>query len=285
MAETPTNSAQIDYWNEKGGPKWVLHQETLDAQIGPHGEAMIQAAAVRPGEKILDVGCGCGGTTLRIAQHAGAEGHVTGVDISLPMLGLARDRASRQGLSNIEFHEGDAQIFNWNDASFDAAVSRFGVMFFEDPVAAFLNIRRALEPGGRLAFACWRAPQENPWVMLPMIEASKRIPMPEPPPPDAPGPFAFSDSARVERILKEAGFSGVSISPLDLTMKLGGSTNLDDSVDFMFEIGPLSRIAGELDAPKLAEIREAIRGVFSKFHSEEGVSVKSAAWVVTARNE
>lgn len=283
MSDAPANTAQLEYWNEKGGPKWVQHQETLDRQIGPHGAAMIQAAAVRPGETVLDIGCGCGGTTLEIAREVGPGGRVTGLDISGPMLGLARRRASALGLGNTEFLHGDAQVFKLPAGHFDVAVSRFGIMFFEDPVAAFKNIFRALKPGGRLAFACWRTPQENPWVLLPMMEAAKHVTMPPPPPPNEPGPFAFGDRARIEHILSDAGFNSIAIEKLNLTMALGPSDNLEESVDFMFEIGPMSRLVADIDKPTHDKLRAAIRGVMEKFQGESGVAMPSAAWVVTAR--
>lgn len=284
MTGPETNETQIEYWNEKSGHKWVRHQETLDRQIGPHGAAMIQAAAIAPGESVLDVGCGCGGTTLEIAREVGSEGRVTGLDISGPMLARARERAAAEGLNHVEFLKGDAQVYDLPAGVYDAAVSRFGVMFFDDPVAAFANIRKALKPGGRLAFACWRPAQENPWVLLPMMEAAKHVEMPPPPSPEEPGPFAFGDRERVERILAEAGYASVAVEHLDITMRLGPSADLEESVDFMFEIGPMSRLVAELDEPTQTKLREAIRGVMQKFHGEQGVAMPSAAWVVTARN-
>lgn len=284
MDKSSSNQEQIEYWNEKGGPKWVVHQEALDAQIGPHGDAVIEAAAIAPGEAVLDIGCGCGGTTLKVAALSGARGRAVGVDISAPMLALARDRAERGDVANAQFIQADAQDFVWGPPAYDLAISRFGVMFFADPTAAFSNIRRALKPGGRLAFACWRPPQENPWVMLPMMEVAKRITMPAPPAPDAPGPFAFADRSRVERILGDAGFTQIAVKPLDLKMRLGPSSNLEDSVDFVFEIGPLSRVAAEMDESTRAEVRESILKLFSTYQSDEGVFMPSAAWVVTARN-
>jgi SAM-dependent methyltransferase len=284
MTDAGANQTQIEYWNDKSGGKWVRHQETLDRQIGPHGATVIQATAIKPGEAVLDVGCGCGGTTFEIAREVGPEGRVTGLDISAPMLARARERASAQALTHVEFLQGDAQVFDLPTATYDAAVSRFGIMFFDDPVAAFSNIRRALKPGGRLAFACWRPPQENPWVMLPMMEASKHVAMPPAPEPGEPGPFAFGDRLRVKRILSDAGFDAIAVEKLDVTMALGPSADLDESVDFMFEIGPMSRLVAEIDEPTHAKLRTAIRGVLEQFHGEQGVTMPSAAWVVTARS-
>lgn len=283
MTDAPANTAQLEYWNEKGGPKWVQHQEALDRQIGPHGAAMIQAAALRSGESVLDIGCGCGGTTFEIARVVGPSGRVTGLDISGPMLGLARRRAAALSLQNVEFLHGDAQIYKLPHDHFDVAVSRFGVMFFEDPVAAFRNIHRSLKPGGRLAFACWRTPQENPWVLLPMMEAAKHVTLPPPPPPHEPGPFAFGDRARIESILSTAGFESIGIEKLNITMAIGPSSNLEETVDFMFEIGPMSRLVADLDTATHNKLRGAIRGVLEKFQGESGVAMPSAAWVVTAR--
>lgn len=284
MSEPVANEAQIEYWNEKSGDKWVRHQETLDRQIGPHGAAVIQAAAIAPGEAVLDIGCGCGGTTLEIGREVGAGGRVTGIDISDPMLARARERAAAEGLPHVEFIKGDAQVFELPPGVYDVAVSRFGVMFFDDPVAAFANIRKALKPGGRVAFACWRPPQENPWVLLPMMEAAKHVEMPPPPHPEDPGPFAFGDRTRVERILGEAGYTSMAVERLDITMKLGPSSDLEESVDFLFEIGPMGRLVADLDGPTQTKLRGAIRGVLEQFHGDQGVIMPSAAWVVTARN-
>lgn len=285
MSEPTVNQAQLEYWNDKSGEKWVRHQETLDRQIAPHGAAVIQAAAVAPGESVLDVGCGCGGTSLEIAREVGSQGHITGLDISGPMLARARERAAAGGLDNATFIQGDAQVFALPAASFDVVVSRFGVMFFDDPVTAFANIRKSLKSGGRLAFACWRPPQENPWVLLPMLEAAKLVELPPPPNPEDPGPFAFGNRTRLERILGEAGYSSIDVERLDISMKLGPSSDIDESVDFLFEIGPLSRLAADLDESMQTRLRGALRGVLEQFHGDEGVLMPSSSWVVTARND
>src|ERR1700722_16858165 len=188
------NAAQIAYWNETAGPSWVAMQDDLDRELRELGLAAMAALAPRAEERLIDIGCGCGATTLELARRVGPGGGVLGVDISAPMLGVARERAAAEGLAQAGF------------LPVDGAFSRFGVMFFEDPVAAFANIRAAVSPRGRLAFVCWRALAENPWMTVPMAAILPLLPAPPPAQtPGAPGPFAFADRDRLFAILRDAG--------------------------------------------------------------------------------
>ena len=200
------NQAQVDYWNTGAGPVWAELQDMLDRQLDPLGRAAQQALDVAPGERVLDIGCGCGHTTLALAEAASPNGQVLGVDISGPMLAVARGRAATNPV--IRFIEADAQTADLPSGAFDAAYSRFGVMFFADPAAAFGNIRRAVRAGGRLGFVCWRAFSENLWMRGPAEAAAAFLPSAPAPDPEAPGPFAFADPSRVRRILEEAGWAG-----------------------------------------------------------------------------
>jgi len=275
------NAAQIDYWNAVAGQTWVQFQAQLDRQIAPLGHAAQRALAVEAGERVLDIGCGCGQSTLELAAAVGVDGAVTGVDISNPMLVVARGRPIPPSSAAPVFREIDAQSGDIGEGVFDAAFSRFGVMFFSDPAAAFANIRSALRPGGRLAFVCWRAFQENPWMREPM-EAARPLLPPQPPiDPLAPGPFAFADPGRMVSILALAGFGSVSVERFD--MRIGGSS-VEQTLDLTFRVGPLG--AALRDQPGLAEsVADAIRPVLEAYDTAGGVLMPAAVWIVQARND
>lgn len=278
-----SNEAQIQYWNEEAGPKWVQLEDRLDAQIGPIGDAMLDLAAPSPGERVIDVGCGCGATTLSIAERISPGGLVTGVDISLPMLARCRERAKSAGLSNLEFVNGDAQVYEFSPTQADLVTSRFGIMFFEDPVAAFRNLRGALKASGRLAFACWQPLGANPWMSVPLMAAAPLLPqLPPPPDPEAPGPFAFGDADRVRRILGEAGFSKIELKAHETSLLVGGSASFDESIDFVLRMGPTARLLADASSDLQARIRDAVSGALEPFQTESGVSMDGASWLVSA---
>jgi SAM-dependent methyltransferase len=273
MSETP-NAAQAAYWNEAAGPNWADLQGPLDRQLAPLGRRAMDALAPKPGERILDIGCGAGETSLELAQAVGAGGHVTGVDISRPLLEVARGRSPQ-----ISFVEADAQTHPFEAGAFDGAFSRFGVMFFADPPSAFANIRRALKPGGRLAFVCWRTPAENPIMVLPVLAAAPHLPPVPPPEPGAPGPFAFADPERVRDILTTAGFTDIAVTPHD--EKVGGG-NLDTVLGLVMKIGPLG--AQLREHPEKADAAvDAVRAALAAHEGPDGVKLDSATWIVTAR--
>jgi SAM-dependent methyltransferase len=281
---TEANAEQRAFWNEQAGPIWVANQARLDEQIRPHGELALRALAPAPGESVLDLGCGCGETSLAIAARVGAKGFVLGVDLSEPMLARARERATRAGLAQLEFQAADVQTAALGAARFDAAFSRFGVMFFAAPEAAFANIRGALRPGGRLAFVCWRPVTENPWVLVPMAAAAPHLVMPPPPPPDAPGPFSFGDAARLRRVLEGAGFEALRIEPADLAMVPAGG-DPDGAAQLFLDVGPLGAVLREMGAgAELRErVRSAVRAAFEPHVRAGQVELGSAVWVVSAR--
>jgi SAM-dependent methyltransferase len=273
------NTDQIAYWNEAVGATWVECQDALDTQLEPIGRRVIEALALSPGQAVLDVGCGCGETTLSLGERVGDGGHAVGADISRPMLAVAQQRA--RGQPQVSFRVADAQTFAFEPAAFDAIHSRFGVMFFDDPTAAFVNLRRALKPGGRLGFVCWRGPGENPIMSLPMAAASPFLPPPEPPEPGAPGPFAFADPERVRTILADAGFSEIAVAPQDMP---AGGNSLEVALELALKVGPLGRMLREHpDAgPK---VLGAIRAAFQAHTRPDGrVFLDSATWLVSARN-
>ena len=213
----------------------------LDEQISPLGLAAMERAKISAGERVLDVGCGCGQTTLELAARVGPRGSVTGIDISTPMLERARARAAEQGLSGVRFVNADAQSTPLGPAAFDLVFSRFGVMFFTDPKAAFANLRASLAPDGRVAFVCWQELALNPWIRVPLLAAAQQIALPAPPAAGAPGPFSFADPGRLRGILTGAGFSEVAIEPLEGELLVGGArARVDEAVEIVLEMGPMA---------------------------------------------
>jgi SAM-dependent methyltransferase len=275
------NQEQSEYWNEQAGPRWVAAQERIDAMIEPLGLEGIQRAAPAPGERALDVGCGCGQTALALAERVGPSGRVLGIDLSEPMLALARDRAA--GLDQARFVRADAQTHDFGDERFDVIFSRFGVMFFADPVAAFANLRGALAPAGRLVFVCWQSPARNGWATVPMQAVLRHIAPPPAADPDAPGPFAFADADRVEKILREAGFAEVAVESSEGTLSLGGSGTLDEAVEFGLNIGPGSRLLADQPPETAAAARASVREALAPFERPDGVHVPRATWIASAR--
>jgi SAM-dependent methyltransferase len=275
MSDAP-NAAQQAYWNDAAGQTWAEMQGALDRQLAPLGRRAMAGLAAGAGERILDIGCGAGQTTLDLAAAVAPDGEVLGVDISRPLLEVARSRRAPAGVS---FVEADAQTHPFPGASFDGAFSRFGVMFFSDPKAAFANVRRALRPGGRLAFVCWRPLLENPIMTVPMAAAAKHLPEPPPPAgPNAPGPFAFADPERVRRILGEAGFADVAVTPHDEAI---GSGDLRTAVGLALRVGPLGAMLRE-NPDRRDAVVAAIRETLAAYDGPEGPKLPSATWIVTA---
>ncbi|MBV9995285.1 MAG: methyltransferase domain-containing protein [Caulobacteraceae bacterium] len=275
------NADQVAHWNGPAAATWVAIQARLDRQIEPIGRATMDALAPGVGDRVLDIGCGCGASTLELSRRVGAAGEALGIDPSGPMLDVARRRATEAGLAQARFLEADAQTHAFAPASFDKAYSRFGVMFFADPVAAFANVRRALKPEGRIAFLCWRTPAENPIMSLPMAAARPHLPAPaSPPDPGAPGPFAFADRSRIETILARAGFADIGVVAHDEKLTAGP---LDEAVDTALRMGPLGSFLREHPEFKAA-VEPAVRIALAQHQSPRGVFLDSATWIVTARN-
>ncbi len=277
MPDSP-NATQIDYWNLTAGKVWVEMQAQLDRQIEPLGLKGLEAFDAQPGERVLDIGCGCGQTSVNLAEQVGAGGAVTGADISGPMLEVARARPVPAGAATPVFRQLDAQTGDLGEAAFDAAFSRFGVMFFADPVAAFANIGRSLKPGGRLVFVCWRPLAENLWMRAPMEAAAHLLPPSPPADPHAPGPYAFADPARVWDLLDAAGYRAIDARPFDT---LVGGSSLEQTVNLSFRVGPLGSALRE--HPHLAEpARAAVTEALKPFETPEGVLMPAAVWIVRA---
>jgi SAM-dependent methyltransferase len=276
------NAAQIAYWNDAGGRSWVERQEAQEPQLAPISETLLARAAVKPGARVIDVGCGMGATTEALARQVGAAGHVLGIDVSEPMLMRARARIAAG--APIEFVQADATAYPFPPQSFDLAVSRFGVMFFAEPAKSFANLRRALKLDGRLAFVCWRRPDENPWLTLPMRAALEHAPpMPQPGPED-PGPSSFASEGRVRRILGDAGFQAIALEPKDFEFDLGRGQGLDAAATTALRVGPASRALQGQPPAVVEAARDAIRRVLAPYVAGARVALPGAIWIVTAAN-
>jgi SAM-dependent methyltransferase len=270
---------QIEYWNGPTASRWVAAQAELDRMLAPFGDALLAEARPAPGERAVDIGCGCGETTLALAAAVGPAGAAVGLDVSAPMLARARERAA--GLSAATFVEADAATYRLAPPA-DLVVSRFGVMFFEDPAAALANVRGLLRPGGRLVFVCWRALGDNPWAVLPLEAASSALGTPAAPlDAEGPGPFAFADGARIRRLLDAAGFESITIDPLDHDVVLGH--RLDEAAAFVLMVGPTARLCAAVDEAARSRVEGAIREVLAPHARSAGVTLGAAAWLVGAR--
>jgi SAM-dependent methyltransferase len=276
------NAAQAEYWTSVAGPKWTDHQEHQDQVLRPVSDRLIAAAKPKPGDHVIDVGCGCGATTIQFAERVGPAGAVLGLDVSAPMLARARERAPQD--LPITLALADATVHDVTSHAADLVVSRFGVMFFADPAKSFANLRKGLKPDGRLVFACWREPKQNPWLILPLREAAKHAPpLPETNPED-PGPFAFASEARVRRILSDAGFADIVLEPQDLELDIAGGRGLDTGVKAAMTIGPTSRMLdGQSDAVRAAATTD-IRKALAAHTRGDSVPLGAAIWMVTAAN-
>jgi SAM-dependent methyltransferase len=267
---------QAAFWNGKGGKMWLASYDRIQKSLAGFSADVLAAAAARPGEKVLDVGCGTGTTTAALAAAVGPRGQVLGVDISKELVGAAQ----AQGLANATFAVSDATTYPFEAASFDLVFSRFGVMFFADPTMAFKNLRRALKPSGRLVFVCWRTPQENPWGSVPMRAAAPHLPPMERPGPEDPGQYAFGDPARVERILKAAGFGTLSFAKVDRPNVMG--EDVAGTVENLGKFGPLARMFAEATPEQVAEAKAAIAEALAPYATAKGVTLDAACWLVSA---
>jgi SAM-dependent methyltransferase len=272
-------------WQDAGGQRWAELSARTDAQLGPLGRKVMALLEPARGERVLDIGCGAGQSTAELAELVGETGRVVGVDISEPLLNAAKDRIAARGLRQVELVLGDAANVTFAQP-FDLAFSRFGVMFFEDSVAAFENVGRALRAGGRLGFVCWQPQERNPWADAPLAAVRTLRPdLPLPPlvAPDLPGPFYFSSPPFVRDILERAGFVDVRIEPYEESLPLGGAKLLDEAVEYLLQIGPAARFLSEAGLNADARARELIARALAPFVTDGGVLVPARVLLVTAR--
>lgn len=282
MSDSPANADMIEYWDGDRGASWVQHADQFDRQLELYGLRAISAIAPQPAESVLDIGCGSGATTFEVSQAVGSAGRVVGVDISGPMLALAGQRAEADGYGHVQFVQADAQTAAPIGAPFDAAVSRFGVMFFDDPVAAFRNIASMVRPGGRIAFAAWGAFEANEWMWAPAVALAEIVPLPPPADPNAPGPFAFRDPERVRSILADAGWEDITVEDVDDPIYVGGPGSVEDAVDFVVASSALATDLLQRDAEVQAEARRRLVELFTPQHDLVGVNYPALARVFRA---
>ncbi|MDQ6760483.1 MAG: class I SAM-dependent methyltransferase [Acidobacteriota bacterium] len=274
------NEDQRMRWAGIDGEYWAKEQDHLDRMLAPVTGPLLAFAKPRTGSTVLDIGCGCGATTIELARAVGPSGRVCGVDISEPMLGRAQQRLHEFG--NATCLLGDAADLPLQVFGAELIFSRFGVMFFGDPVAAFANLRTALLPGGRVRFACWRPIHENPWLQIPLhaaYEHAPRLPKPEP---EEPGPFSFADPERVIRILTAAGFTSPSFTPLDIQLDIAAGGGLEDAVTRCSAMGPTKRALADQPENIQAAAIESIRRALTPYATESGVKFPAAVWLVAA---
>jgi SAM-dependent methyltransferase len=274
------NVEQAEAWNGEEGRHWVVHRDRYDAMLPEFTRRLLQVAEVSPGQRVLDIGCGSGQTTC-VAARAARPGLAVGVDLSGPLLEEACRRAEQERLDNVRFEQADAQVHPFPAAPFDVAISRFGVMLFADPAAAFTNIARALTSGARMAFLTWQEPARNEWVgVLGAALASAA----EPPPMDAagPGPLSLSDPERIRKLLGHAGFTGITVDPVAEPVRVG--SDVEDVIDFVQDLSLVRHALADADAATRAKVLDALREALASHRTEGGVFLGAAAWLVTARH-
>jgi len=274
------NAAQIEYWNGPAADRWVKDADTQDVMLGELGAAAIDACQIEAGQAVLDIGCGCGSTTLSIAARVGAGGRVLGIDISTPMLEVAMARLRERGLDHVAFENRDAATYPFEPESFDRAFSRFGVMFFTDPVVAFRNIRKALKADSRLAFVCWQAQNQNQWMEVPLRVVLRHVTPPPPPQPNEPGPTAFADPDRVRSILGNSGFGRIEVESLERPLTLGSDTR--HAVERLMQVGPTGRLLRDADDKTKDAVATDLKAELSTFATDSGVKMVGNVWLVRA---
>ena len=274
----PPNQTQSALWNSRGGEVWVEQQQLLDRLFLPFERLLADEVAAGGARNILDIGCGAGATTLAAARRLAPEGQCTGLDISAPLITAARRRAETEGLTNTHFIAGDAQSHAFAPNSFDAVISRFGVMFFDDPAAAFANLRRAVRDGGDLTFIAWRGTVENPFMVAAEQASAPYLPKLEPREPSAPGQFAFADADRVRGIL-EPSWRDIDIQPLDVPCTLSA----DDLATYAARMGRVGQILPDLDEATRTRVIDAVNQAFAPFVADGVARFTAACWLVRAR--
>ena len=277
------SAAQRKFWNSAATRVWGDQHERIDRVVAEFTGQILDLAAPRPGECVLDIGCGGGTTTLELAARVGAQGHVLGADISENSITRLQQRIAAAGLKQAEAIVADVSVHPFAPNSFDLVFSRFGVMFFADPTAAFTNVRHAMKTGGRLSLAVFRTAKENLWPQGP-LEAVRHLLPPIPTPgPEDPHPFSWADPARVHRILQGAEFRDVNLIRLDPKMRLAPPGGVAEAADFMMTFGPLTRVLPSLSPDQRAAVRAGVEAFFRDHDGPDGIMLPAANWVVQAR--
>jgi SAM-dependent methyltransferase len=278
-AAQETNRDQATLWNEGAGRAWVEMQSVLDEMLAPFNELLIEHALNNETGRILDVGCGAGSSTLSVARRLRQGGLCLGVDISAALIAVAKQRAIDEAAGQAAFVQADAQTHAFEPDSFDAVISRFGVMFFDDPQAAFVNIRRATRSDAILTFVAWRSPAENPFMTTAPRAAAPFLPSLRTPDPNAPGPFGLADADRVQRILAVSGWKSIDIRPIDVPIRMAEQ----DLLPYLTRMGPVGLALKDVDEQTRAQAAAAIRAASEPFVRDGAVRFAAACWLVTAR--
>ena len=276
---TIANVEMAQAWDGEEGDRWTEHAERYEATGERIWRRFLDARLVGTADRVLDIGCGTGKSTRDVARLA-SSGWALGVDLSARMLRRARERSEAEGIENIAFEQADAQVHTFGAGAFDVAISSFGAMFFNDPVAAFTNIARAVRPGGRLGLLSWRELQRNEWLVVLRGALAAGRTLPEPPV-GAPGPFGLADPEQVRGILTAAGFADVELQPVDEPTKLGADA--DDAFSFVRTIGIVKGLTQDLDEGTTARLLDDLHAVLAAHQTDEGVLLGTSAWLVTAR--
>ena len=278
-----SNAREVQYWNSAHTRAWAREYEAIDRLFAGLTRVALDHAAPKPGERVIDIGCGSGTTVLELAARVGPSGYVLGVDVSKASVEKARERIAAAGIHQAEVALGDASTHVFPANNSDLVFSRFGVMFFADPVAAFANIRRAMKRNGRLALAAFRTLQENKWATAVLAAVRHLLPPISPPGPEEPGQFSWGDAARVHRILETAGFQDVAVTPHDPAMALAGRGGAAEATSFMLRVGPVVRATSDASEGQRKEVRAALEAFFRNHEGPQGIVLQGAIWIVTAR--
>jgi SAM-dependent methyltransferase len=280
VTNTP-NASEREFWSGPSGQSWITHETVQDMLLSEASGAIVARAVPQPGQRVLDIGCGTGALSRAIADRVGAGGHVLSVDISEPLLARATEHA--EGRPEIAMYLGDAQTADWPESGFDMAVSRFGVMFFADPPAAFANIARALRPGGRMVFGAWGPVSDNPWWSVPSRVASERLGQPPKTSPNSPGPMGLADSYWALEQFRLAGLEDVACEKA--TVALLQPAGVLAAAELATRVGPGARILRMFDGTeddRLA-IRNGIAEAFADYAAEDGARIPAMLHIFTAR--
>jgi SAM-dependent methyltransferase len=274
------NDEMAEFWNERGGRQWVRERDRYDTMLASCGRRLFEAVALQSGERVLDVGCGNGATTLEAAALVGPEGTALGVDLSGPMLGEARRRAAELGADRVEFLQLDAQTAAL-PGPFDVIISRLGVMFFEDPASAFENLVGSLQPRGRMCFVCWQEMMKNEWLHVPLLAAVEHVGIPDLPEPGAPGPFSLAEPSTIQALLGNAGMTDIAIAGASDQRLLG--RDLDDVMSYLLADEFARRLLDGKDPERVRRAEDAMREALAPHVGTEGLSLGSTYWIVSAK--
>ncbi len=280
MSSPVVNVGQAGYWNGEEAAHWLAYEDRYEAMLATFTARLVEAASFACSDRVLDIGCGCGATT-RAAGRVAADGEALGVDLSRQLLRRAEQRARQEGLTNVSFEHADAQVHAFGGPGFDVAISRFGVMFFADPVAAFANIARALRTGGRLVILCWADALDNKWIAVPGAAATQYVALPALGDPASPGPFSLADPDRLSAILGLAGLADVAVKVINEPLLLG--SDITGTVGFLKATGMGRRLLQDADPATIARVTDGIEAALEPHLTPEGVRLGSKAWLATAR--